>query len=186
MKKWQDFHAVRRLTEAGLPVEDMILSGYHAMSDADKQKVQQVLASGTWADSWTKSVQAALAKLGSNANPQQIAAVMLDGIDAYLGSSVSTSSNNSARFSRAMTQRQPAAATPERADYQGNFGRQQTLWNAPGAQHGEVPQAEIQAKGLNPHHHDVWNGSMADAPPVYRYIWLRGRNKLVYNPSYRG
>ncbi len=188
MKTWLEYHAERRLSEGA---EDLIVKAYGAMGAADKEKVNQVLASPTWGDRWMNAMRATLTGK-ENLQPQQLAAIVLDGIDSYLSTGVSTSGPASGRIARAATQRQAAGQTTQanqpRADYQGNFGKTQTLWGSTHAQHGDVPATEIRAKGLHLNHHDVYNGpgGLATAPSSYKYVYVRAKNKIVYNPNYAG
>jgi hypothetical protein len=50
------------------------------------------------------------------------------------------------------------------------------------------PTGEVDPKklGLHPNHRDVWQGSTADAPPVYKYVYVRARNRYLHNPNYTG
>ncbi len=184
-KTWLEFHAVRRLNEGA---EELIVKAYQAMGAADKEKVNRILASPTWGDQWMNTIRTALR--GKEAlQPQQLAAIVLDGIDSYLSSAVTTSSQNSERVSRSATQRQVPGATAQanqpRADYQGNFGKTQTLWSRGDAKHGTVPDQEIRAKGLHQNHNLVWSGA-PPAPAAYPYSWNRRDGRIVYNPNYQG
>lgn len=188
MKKWNEFYVARTLTESN--VDELMVQAYETMSEPDKAKISRIMSSGTMLNSWKNTVATNIAKKRL-INPQQVAAEMLDGIDSYLGSTVTSSSKNSQRIGQNATQR-TAAGTPAgrpnepRADYQGNNGRSQTLWGNKNAQSGEVPQQEIAAKRLNQYHHDVFDGSLATAPSSYKYVFIRTKNKLVYNPNYQG
>lgn len=177
MNNWLDYYAERVLKENA---EDLIFKAYHTMSPSDKEKISKVLASPTWGEQWMNLMRTLL-NGKDNLPPQQVADIVLDGIDSYLDSKV-TKSKGSERIRADQTRR-----VEPRADYQGNFGKSQTMWGNKDAKHGDVSSAEIKAKGLHQHHPDVYNGpgGLATAPSSYKYVFIRTKNKIVHNPNYQ-
>lgn len=61
------------------------------------------------------------------------------------------------------------------------FGQQTNPAQMKVTQRGEVDPKRL---GLTPYHKDVFQGSTADAPPAYKYVFVRMKNKYLHNPNY--
>jgi hypothetical protein len=57
---------------------------------------------------------------------------------------------------------------------------------APASINKVLNPTEVSRLGLHPDHRDVFQGSTADAPDVYRYVYVRRLNKYMTNPNFKG
>ena len=177
---WTDYYFNRSIPLLESSVQDLLIAAHKIMSPADKEKVTQLLSSPTWGDSWINIVQSAIAdrqrKIGKGTlGPREVADIMLDGIDQYLGTNVSNNKAASGRFGIPVVRQVDPTQT----------NTPKPLFANPHATHGPVSAQEIASRRLNPNHYDVWQGSMADAPSVYKYIYSRATGKYLHNPNYK-
>jgi hypothetical protein len=178
--KWQEFYFKKSITlhEDNQGVENLAMQAHQIMSPHDKEKVNKVLASPTLGDSWWNMVQATIKEKSGRGQltPQAVSAIMLDGIDQYLKTTVSNSKSN-----RVPQPAQRPVYTPPKP-----ISRPSSpdLYANAHAAKGEVPQAEILGHRLSPFHQDVWQGSTADAPKVYKYVYNKLQKKYLYNPNF--
>lgn len=187
---WNQFYFKRSLPLMESNIESLITAAYQTMDAANQAKVNKILGSPTWGDRWLQTIQATLAGLPGDKSPRRVAQVMLDGIDGYLRTAVTTNQAKSGRVDAgSMSRKMPPA--PSTAINRGGMEKittdqPSTLFSNPHASHGPVSPQEVAAKRLNPYHHDVWQGSMADAPDVYKYVYNKLNKKFLHNPNYRG
>lgn len=183
MLNWKEFY----YSSINESTEDLIVKAYKLMTPDNQQKVNKVLESPTFGNSYSNSIQAYInsqLQKGNTPNIQDIANYMLDGIESYLRTSVSKNKNLSDRIRNDAMIRTPMPETP--ANQTGRFGGSQTMWSNKNARQGTVPDQEIKANKLDRYHYSVWDGSIVNAPKTYKYIYNKTNNKLIYNPNYEG